>query len=262
MNRTSQSSRRSSFALLSIDLIEEPEIFSDEHLHEKLRSIQVDIEDNEDQILLETHTHVPSWGTNHRRRRHEDRQSSSSCRSESSNISEITNSFLSTMVDENLQTNLNNRNLAPSALRSRSSCISAVSFLSEVMGEDSLASFDSIDQLTPMTRDSVTLAGRRGVPKSNYRGFQYDEDADFESSSFKSETFLVDTFHDGDQDENDEQDEVDILFGRRDSLSLSRARIINGRNSFSVRVSVFSSHDDYHDDDITSYGSDWTKMNC
>lgn len=155
------------------------------------------------------------------------------------------------MVDEDLQTNLNNRNLALPASRSRPSGGSAVSCPSEVLGQGSLASFDSIDQLIPMTRDSVTLAGRRGVPKLNYGGSQYDEDADFESRSFKSETFLVDTFHDGHQDENDEQDEVDILFGRRDSLSLSRVRVINGRNSFSLRVSILS-HDDFPHDDITS----------
>ncbi len=242
MNRTSQSSRRSSFALLSVDLIEEPEHFSDEHLHERLRQIQLDIDVDDEEIMMENHTHVPSWGTNHRRRRHENHQSSFLGRSNCSNVSDITNSFLSTMdYDDDLQTNQNSQNPAPSASRSRCICINTVSTSRlEELGHGSLASFDSIDQLIPMTRDSVTLAYRRGVPKLNHPDFQYDDDTDFESCSFKSETFLVNIFCDEGQGENYvEHEEVDILFGRRDSISLSGARVLNNRrNSLSVRVSL------------------------
>mmetsp|Transcript_12976 Transcript_12976/g.26558 ORF Transcript_12976/g.26558 Transcript_12976/m.26558 type:complete len:289 (-) Transcript_12976:167-1033(-) len=232
MNRPSQQfSRRSDFALLNIDLTEEPDSFTDEHLHEHFRNIEIDLEiDDFDHFDIldagdeeqeegsiqpgHTHAHVPSWGNNHRHGR---------CRRrESSLVSEVTtDSFLSS-----------------TEVGSRRSSQSPGKLLAEILGHgDGIASSSSIrrdddvrfpfagrdsvslahgrgvptlpcrrrenahdnDVLLPLlNRDSVSLAGLRGVPKS--RSFSHcdhgEDDVSFLSGSVCSVTVRVDTARD------------------------------------------------------------------
>ncbi|KAL7462648.1 hypothetical protein ACHAXS_003025 [Conticribra weissflogii] len=270
-NRPShQSSRRSDFALLNIDLVEEPESFSDEHLHDRIRNVEIDLEtddydfgfpvsndchdddddddDEDDAFSGRPRVHEPSWGNRRRHRHRRIRQSSL--------VSDVTfDSFVSSQ--EEREDPLRSSRLAD-VLGHSDGVASSSSFLSD----------DDLLYLPLGGRDSVSLAVRRGVPKPRHSRREDDDGnevlfrhlADGDSVSLARRRG-VPSLHrgchkDGGDDEREREHERgslcdrasdELLLAGRDSLSVARARYLRERRS-TKQGNELLRHDDYDDD--------------